>query len=143
MLQKIVYNSKQKKSLISISTKLSPNIIIGKSKIEENVINSINQVLKSNELIKIKILNTVIEDSNTSKNFAEHCALLTQSSVIHRIGHVFILFKPRKLNSEFDISENKILKKIKVKIETKKVNTYEILALFNPPSIIHKILFLF
>lgn len=85
---------KDKIYLKSASHELKPMVIIGKDGVSQNVIESLNQVLKTKELVKVSILKTY--DGLEKKELADLLAQTTNSEVILIIGRVITLYKKNK-----------------------------------------------
>ena len=86
----IELKAKQKKYLKSLINNETPTIQIGKDGITTNLIKHINDVLKSNELVRIKILDT---DFLPLKETATNISDKTSANVIKIIGKIFVLYK--------------------------------------------------
>ena len=82
-------NSRQKKILRAKAHDLKPLILIGKSGVTDGCIQSINEVIDSHELIKIKF----IEHKDNKKNLSETICKKTDSEIIGAIGHTIMLFR--------------------------------------------------
>ena len=82
-------NSQDRKYLRSQAHHLEPVVLIGKNGIKDGTIESINKVLQTRELIKIKFREFKDEKVALSKSIAE----LTHSEVVGIIGHTLILFR--------------------------------------------------
>jgi RNA-binding protein len=82
--------AKQKKYLKKLSQKDITTLQIGKEGINPQLINHINEVLESKELIKIKILDT---DIYPLKETVEEVIQKTNSDIIRTIGKTFIIYR--------------------------------------------------
>tara|TARA_B100000212_G_scaffold315833_1_gene270258 strand:+ start:134 stop:439 length:306 start_codon:yes stop_codon:yes gene_type:complete len=82
-------NTKQKKFLKGLSHNIKPSIIIGKDGLTSGTLHSIVQALENKELIKIKF-NAFKDKKN---ELAKNIELETKSSIISKIGNVFIYFR--------------------------------------------------
>jgi RNA-binding protein len=82
-------SSSERKYLRSQAHHLEPVVLIGKNGIKDGTIESINKVLQTRELIKIKFREFKDEKVALSKSLAE----LTHSEVVGIIGHTLILFR--------------------------------------------------
>ena len=82
-------NSSQRSYLRSQAHHLEPVVLIGKHGITDGTIESINRVLESRELIKIKFREFKDEKLSLSEKIAE----LTNSQVVGVIGHTVIIFR--------------------------------------------------
>ena len=85
---------KKKNQLKKAATNLKPVVLIGKDGITQNVIQSIQQVIKKQELIKISILKTY--SGLEKEELAELLASVTSSEVVFIIGRTIILYKKNK-----------------------------------------------
>lgn len=84
---------------------LNPIVRIGKDGIDENVLNSIAEVVKKRELIKVKILQNSSVEFN--REMGDEIANSTKSIFVDKIGNILIFFKPKhkkdaKITPEFD-----------------------------------------
>ena len=110
----IQLSSKERAFLKKLAHNLDPIVRIGKDGIDENVLKSIEEVVKKRELIKVKILqNSSVE---FDREMATEIAQKTKSVFVDKIGKVLIFFKPKnkkdaKITPEFN--EFKKSKKIK------------------------------
>ncbi len=84
-------NKKDKYYLRNKANALKPIVIIGKDGLTSNTIASINDVLRTKELIKISILKTF--NGLEKKELAELIASTTNSEVILVIGRVIVLYR--------------------------------------------------
>ena len=82
-------SSSQRSSLRSQAHHLEPVVLIGKHGITDGTIESINKVLQTRELIKIKFREFKDEKLSLSEKIAE----LTHSEIVGIIGHTLILFR--------------------------------------------------
>lgn len=84
-------NKKDKYYLRNKANVLKPIVIIGKDGLTSNTIASINDVLRTKELIKVSILKTF--SGLEKKELAELIASTTNSEVILVIGRVIVLYR--------------------------------------------------
>ena len=82
-------SSSQRSYLRSQAHHLEPVVLIGKNGIKDGTIESINKVLQTRELIKIKFCEFKDEKLSLSEKIAE----LTNSQVVGVIGHTVIIFR--------------------------------------------------
>ena len=91
-------SSTQRSYLLSQAHHLEPVVLIGKNGITEGTIESVNKVLDTRELIKIKFREYKDEKKSLSHQLAES----TESHIVGTIGHTVILFRqnsdPEKQN---------------------------------------------
>jgi RNA-binding protein len=72
-----------------------PTIHVGKEGATSQIINEINRQLEQHEVVKAKILQTALKDTE-AKEIATKIANQTDSTLIEVRGHTFILYKKRK-----------------------------------------------
>lgn len=83
-------NSKQKKQLKALAHSLKPIVHIGKGDVEEKVVAAVEKALFDHELIKVKLLESVITKKQTA---AETLASATSAELVSIIGKTIILYK--------------------------------------------------
>ena len=79
----------QRSYLRSLSHHLEPVVLIGKNGVTDGTLKTINKVLNTRELIKIKFREYKDEKQSLSHQIAES----TDSDVVGMIGHTIILFR--------------------------------------------------
>lgn len=80
------------KKLRSESKTLTPGIIIGKNGITDEVVKNIKSQIKTHGMVKIKLLNTYVENKDKKKvsiELAEKC----NAQLIDQIGFTIVLGK--------------------------------------------------
>ena len=82
-------SSSQRSYLRSQAHHLDPVILIGKDGITDGTIESIDKILETRELIKIKFR----EFTDEKLNLSEKITQLTNSQVVGVIGHTVIIFR--------------------------------------------------
>jgi len=82
-------SSSERKYLRSQAHHLEPVVLIGKNGIKDGTIESINKVLQTRELIKIKFR----EFKDEKLSLSEKIEKLTNSQVVGVIGHTVIIFR--------------------------------------------------
>jgi RNA-binding protein len=82
-------SSSQRSYLRSQAHHLEPVVLIGKHGITDGAIESINRVLETRELIKIKFR----EFKDEKLSLSEKITVLTNSQVVGVIGHTVIIFR--------------------------------------------------
>lgn len=78
----------QRKYLRSLAHHLKPSVVIGKNKVNNGVLSSINDAFNTSELIKIKFTD--------KKNIEKLSKLISDNikcDVVGKIGYVFIFYK--------------------------------------------------
>ena len=84
-------NSSQRKHLEALAHSVDPVVRIGKQGLESKIMLSVKEAFYSNELIKIKLLDTAPVEA---KEAAEACVEGTGATLVRVIGRVIILYKP-------------------------------------------------
>lgn len=72
-----------------------PTVWIGKEGTTTHIIAEINRQLDTKEMIKIRILKTVIKEEK-AKDLAEQIAEQTGATLVEVRGHTFMLYRRRK-----------------------------------------------
>lgn len=72
-----------------------PTIWVGKSGVSQELLREVDKQLDKNEMVKIKILKSALENDKT-KQIASKIAEQTQSSLVEMRGKTFMLYKRRK-----------------------------------------------
>lgn len=85
--------SKRRGYLRSLAQNLEPLVRIGKEGVSENLIKSIDDVIKSRELIKIKVLQNCEGDI---KELVHDLVQKSGSELVHTIGKTIVIFKENK-----------------------------------------------
>ena len=83
--------SKQRANLMSLASKLSPSVQIGKESLTPEVTKAAEEALEANELIKINVQNNCFEDI---RELAATLGERTRSDVVQTIGRQIVLYKP-------------------------------------------------
>ncbi|MCI5840166.1 MAG: ribosome assembly RNA-binding protein YhbY [Peptoniphilaceae bacterium] len=91
---------KDRSKLKSLAHDLKPVVNIGKDGLDENVFKSIAEVLKSRELIKIKILSNNYDDQ---EEIIKEILDETNSEFISHFGSIITIYKRKKENSKYNI----------------------------------------
>ena len=85
--------SKQKSYLRSLAQTEPALFQIGKEGLSDNLIQTVDDALRTHELVKIKLLKTVSDDVD---EIIFDLAMNTKSEVVQKIGRVFILYRKAK-----------------------------------------------
>jgi RNA-binding protein len=75
-----------------------PTIRIGKNQVSKEILKEIEKQLEQKEMIKIKILQSALQD-NKAKEIASRIVEETEATLVEIRGHTLILYKPRAKNS--------------------------------------------
>ncbi len=103
-------SSKQRALLKKMAHELEPVVRIGKGSVDQDLLDSISNVINKRELIKVKVLQN--SDMDNMKELGLELAEKTSSVFVDKIGKVIILFKPKK---EDGVITQEIMKKRKGK----------------------------
>jgi RNA-binding protein len=82
--------NKEIKTMRSESMTTTPNMIIGKNGLTDQVIADINELLSRNKIVKLKILPAYIADKDKNAVF-EEIAAKTFSKIVQKIGFTITL----------------------------------------------------
>lgn len=85
--------SKQKSNLRSLAQTEPALFQIGKEGLSDNLIQTVDDALRTHELVKIKLLKTVSDDVD---EIIFDLAMNTKSEVVQKIGRVFVLYRKAK-----------------------------------------------
>ena len=94
-------DKKDKYRLRSLANPLKPLVIIGKDGLTENIISSINDAIKTHELIKISLLKTY--EGLPAKQLGELIASTINGHFIYSVGRVIVVFKKNKDINQYGI----------------------------------------
>ncbi|MCI8635735.1 MAG: ribosome assembly RNA-binding protein YhbY [Eubacterium sp.] len=83
-------NSKQRAYLMSMASKQSAILQVGKASLTPEIITSVDAALEKRELIKLSVLKNCFDDP---REIAETIAERTRSQVVQVIGKKIILFR--------------------------------------------------
>ena len=78
----------------------SPTIWVGKDGLTAQSIAEIEKQLQRNKMVKVRILPAAMQELNTAESIAAKAAKETESGLVEVRGHVFILYRKRKADSE-------------------------------------------
>jgi len=88
---------KQKRFLRAKANRLKPIFQVGKSGVNENMIEQISEALEKRELIKISILQNCLEDKN---EVATELSDGASAILVQVIGNQIVLYKESEENKE-------------------------------------------
>lgn len=91
---------KQKRFLRSEAHHLKPIFQVGKTGVNENMIQQIADVLEKRELIKVSILQNCMEDKDT---VAEKLVSGAEAELVQIIGNNIILYKESAENKQINL----------------------------------------
>ncbi|MEI3606877.1 ribosome assembly RNA-binding protein YhbY [Pseudogracilibacillus sp. SE30717A] len=95
-------SGKQKRFLRAKSHHLKPIFQVGKSGVNENMIEQIVDVLEKRELIKVNILQNCLEDKHV---VAEQLSEGTEAEIVQIIGNNIVLYKESEKNKTIILPE--------------------------------------
>ncbi|MFQ6094944.1 MAG: YhbY family RNA-binding protein [Candidatus Bathyarchaeia archaeon] len=72
-----------------------PTILIGKGGPTDNLVKEVSKQVDKNKVVKIKLLKSALKNRDAD-DIIQKITHETNSTLIDRRGHVFILYKPRK-----------------------------------------------
>lgn len=72
---------------------IKEKLIIGKNGIDEKVIGAIDELLKKDELVKIKVLNNNLDDR---KNLLNEIIESTDSEYVDQIGNKLVIYREKE-----------------------------------------------
>ncbi|MCI5745532.1 MAG: YhbY family RNA-binding protein [Erysipelotrichaceae bacterium] len=87
-------DKKDKYRLRSLANPMKSIVIIGHEGLSENIIDAINDAIKTHELIKISILKTYVGLS--TKEMAELICSMINAELIYTCGRVMTIYKKNK-----------------------------------------------
>ena len=94
-------SKKDKFRLRALANPLKPVVIIGKDGLTENMIISINDVIRTHELIKCSILKTY--EGLETKELAELICSTIDAEYIFSVGRTFVIYKKNKDRNQYEV----------------------------------------
>lgn len=91
---------KQNRFLRAKANQLKPIFQVGKSGVNENMVEQISEALEKRELLKVSILQNCAEDKHT---VAEQLSEGSDSSVVQVIGNNIVLYKESEENKQIQL----------------------------------------
>ncbi|MDO4281983.1 MAG: YhbY family RNA-binding protein [Peptococcaceae bacterium] len=82
----------QVKALKSQAQTIKPKVMVGKSGVGDGVLQSIDEVLAADELVKVKFLNNSVEVDNA---LCEDIAEKLGAEFVQKIGRMIILYREK------------------------------------------------
>ena len=74
----------------------NPTVCVGKSGTSQELSKEIEKQLKKEEMVKIRILKSVLAHDEEAKQMASRIAEQTEATLVKVRGHTFMLYKPDK-----------------------------------------------
>ncbi len=78
----------------------NPTIWVGKEGLTPQLATEIEKQLQKNKMVKIRILPAALQGEVTAQTIAINAAEKTNSDLVEVRGHVFLLFRKRKVEKE-------------------------------------------
>ncbi|PCF75408.1 RNA-binding protein [Staphylococcus delphini] len=91
---------KQKRFLRSKAHHVDPTFQIGKSWINDNMVEQLKETLENRELIKIHILQNNMDDKS---ELAQNISQATGSELVQLIGSMIVLYKESRENKQIEL----------------------------------------
>ncbi|KAB2493518.1 ribosome assembly RNA-binding protein YhbY [Priestia endophytica] len=91
---------KQKRFLRSKAHHLNPIFQVGKSGVNDNMINQIEDALEARELLKVSVLQNCLEDRDT---VADKLSKGTHAELVQVIGNTIVLYKESTENKQISL----------------------------------------
>ncbi|MBY7143320.1 ribosome assembly RNA-binding protein YhbY [Virgibacillus sp. NKC19-3] len=91
---------KQKRFLQAEANQLKPIFQVGKSGVNDNMVETINDALEKRELMKVSVLQNSLEDKDT---VAEQLAEGTGAEIVQIIGNNIVLYKESEENKQIKL----------------------------------------
>lgn len=83
-------NKKEIKELKAMAQEIKPKILVGKNGLAEGTLQSIDEVLTADEIVKIKFLNNSID---IDQEQCEDLAAELDAEFVQKIGRVVVLYR--------------------------------------------------
>ena len=94
-------DKKDKYRLRALANPLKPVVIIGKEGLTENIVVSINDVIRTHELIKISILKTY--EGLPTKELAQLIWSTISAEYIHVVGRTMVIYKKNEDINRYEV----------------------------------------
>lgn len=91
---------KQKRHLRSQAHHLNPIFQVGKTGVNENMIEQIDEALEARELIKVSVLQNCMEDKN---EVADALVQGANAELVQVIGNTIVLYKESRENKQIKL----------------------------------------
>ncbi|MFC2948419.1 ribosome assembly RNA-binding protein YhbY [Virgibacillus sediminis] len=91
---------KQKRYLRAQANPIKPIFQVGKTGVNENMVEQIGEALEKRELLKVSILQNCMEDKDT---VAEQLAEGTGAEIVQIIGNNIVLYKESEENKQIEL----------------------------------------
>lgn len=88
-------SAKNRALLKGLANHIEPTVTVGKGEVDDTLLSSLNNSLSAHELVKVRILNNSNEEK---EDIADKLAKGSKSELVAVIGHIVILYRPKKTN---------------------------------------------
>ncbi len=88
----IQLTAKERSRLKARARALEPNVSVGHAGATKAVITEVDRALTRHELIKVKVQ---LDDRDERKQVGDDIAAGADAAVVHRVGKIVILFRPK------------------------------------------------
>ena len=78
----------------------TPTIWVGKEGLTPQLIAEMDKQLQKSKMVKVRVLPAAMSETVTAQSIAADAALKAEAALVEVRGHVFILFRKRRLESE-------------------------------------------
>jgi RNA-binding protein len=78
----------------------NPTIWVGKDGLTDQLISEIKKQLQKNKMVKIRVLPAALQGDTTTQTIADRAAEQTEAALVEGRGHVFILFRKRRVEEK-------------------------------------------
>ncbi len=99
MSQRIIRNNKIGKGAAH-SLKLAPSIWVGKNGVNDSVVRELQQQLRTNKLVKVRILRSAVAESISRQDIADQLERLSGAPLIELKGYTAVYQSPYRKRRE-------------------------------------------
>ena len=96
----MILTNKQQRYLKGLAHSLKPVVTVGNAGLTDAVINETDAVLETHELIKARIN---AETKSDREVMAKKMIKQTEAALVQIIGHIAIIYRPKKKNSQISL----------------------------------------
>lgn len=88
----VTLTSRERSHLKARAHSLEPVVHVGHAGVTAEIVSEVDRALTAHELIKVRVS---ADDRDARKAFGEELAARSSAAVVHRVGKVLILWRPR------------------------------------------------
>ena len=92
--------SRMKRHVRHVLKDENPTIWVGKEGLTPQIVAEIEKQLQKNKMVKVRILPAALQGDITAESIASKAADQTEAALVEVRGHVFILFRKRRIEPE-------------------------------------------